>query len=144
MSTASAPNDFAQRLRELLKQRGLSNTQFAAQLEVSENSVSSWTTGKYRPGHVRGEKIAAALGMTMDELHGKGPPVPATPAVAPSPPPQATTAIAPTPTSTHPEAQRIVRELAALDLDGALDSIRQATPPLLGILAAARRHVRDG
>ena len=36
----------------------MSNKDLALQLEVSENSVSNWTTGRYKPGHERTEQIA--------------------------------------------------------------------------------------
>ena len=112
----------------------MSNKDFAGLLGVSENSVSSWTTGQYQPRHTRIEQIAAALGVTVDHLHGAAPPAPAAP-----PPPSA----ASPPTTMDDAAEQIVRGLARLDLENTLATLQRVTPPLMDIFSAAQRYVDE-
>jgi transcriptional regulator with XRE-family HTH domain len=130
------PPDFAAVLRQELENRDISQQEFAGMVGVSENSVSSWITGKFRPSHERSEEIAAALGMTLDQLHGRtAPPPPAAPAAAP--PPSATA-------TPDEEARRIVQQLAALQIDQPIERLRDVTPDLLQVLADARAHAAQG
>jgi transcriptional regulator with XRE-family HTH domain len=69
--TSSAPHDFATRFREALAYRGISYKKFAGMVHVSPNTVSNWATGRYKPDHEHLQQIAAALDMTLDELHGR-------------------------------------------------------------------------
>ena len=137
--TTSSPSNFGERLKARIKQQGMTSKQFAHRLDVSPNSVTSWTKGQYLPGHKHAAQIATVLGVTIDELHGR----PAPPVQAPPPAPRP----APVPATPAPasrpddaEAQRIVAALAALDLEGTVDAVQRLTPPLMEILAAARRH----
>jgi transcriptional regulator with XRE-family HTH domain len=145
MTAASAPREFRDVLRDELSQRGMTHKAFAGLIGVSENSVSSWTKGTYRPRHARMEAIAAQLNLTIDQLHGR--PSSTTAPAAPAAPAGATSTslppIAPPPAPAPPddEAQRIVEALAALDLEGTVEALQRMTPPLMDILAAARRHI---
>ncbi len=115
----------------------MSNKDLAGALKVSENSVSNWTTGKYLPGHDRAQQIAGALGMTMDQLYGRTTTSTAASAPAqPAPPSQ--------PAGADDEARQIIDRLAALELDTTLTEVQRITPPLMDILAAARRLVDQG
>jgi transcriptional regulator with XRE-family HTH domain len=129
MSSAPPPHDFAATLREALDRRGFSHARFAGVVDVSENTVSSWVTGRYRPGHKNLVRIAAALEMSLDELHEQRVPAPAV-----------TTAIA---RSRDDVAREIVEQLAQLDVDARLEQLQRATPNLLRLLAEARRHVDE-
>jgi transcriptional regulator with XRE-family HTH domain len=134
MSTLSA-SDFAALLRDELQARGISRKDFAGTVRVSRNTVTSWTRGRYRPDHEHGERIAAALGMSIDELHGRAMRQPSAGRVA--------AASRRLPRADR-EAERIVRQLAALELDRSLEAIRRATPDLLRVLADARDFAPRG
>jgi DNA-binding XRE family transcriptional regulator len=131
MTTGSAPRNFNDVLVDELSQRGMSNKDLAHVVSVSENTVSSWTTGTYKPRHSTMEQIASALNLTIDQLHGRPPPAPVTQSTAPATQPQS---------PGDAEAQRIVVALAALDLEATVAAVQRVTPPLMEILAAARRH----
>ena len=103
-------------------------------LPVSENTVTSWTTGRYRPGHGNLVRIADALGMTLDEFHGA-----AVPAVASS-----ASSSGPRADERDDTAQWIVEQLARLDVDARLKQLERATPDLMRLLADARRHAQGG
>lgn len=113
----------------MLKARGMRRKELAARVRVSPNSVTNWATGRYCPDHEHTARIASALGTSIDELHGvrTATPVPLVPNDDPGVTPDA-------------EAQRIVRALAALDLDDPLEALRLVTAPLLEVVAAAKRH----
>ncbi|MGB0097483.1 MAG: helix-turn-helix transcriptional regulator [Solirubrobacteraceae bacterium] len=130
MTAGPAPRNFRKVLRDALDQRQLKNKAFADMVGVSENTVSNWTRGQYQPNHARTEKIADLLGLTIDELHGR---VPAR---------SIAQRYAPAVEMTDAEAQRIVSALASLDVnaEAALDTLQRVTPPLIEILAAARKH----
>jgi transcriptional regulator with XRE-family HTH domain len=132
MGTVPPSHDFAVRLRDALSARGISRKEFAAMVDVSQNTVTNWATGRYRPDHWNLVRIASALEMTLDELHGDSVPM-ATPDVTPaglrgdtSPPPDA--------------ADQIIRDFARLDLDAPLEALRGAAPDLMRLLADARRY----
>jgi transcriptional regulator with XRE-family HTH domain len=110
----------------------MSHKALAVQLKVSENSVSNWTTGRFKPAHQRGEQIAGVLGMTLDELHGRS-------SARPSPSLAAQSASS-TQLTREAEAERIVRQLATIDLDGAIRAVERVAPPLMEILASAREY----
>ena len=59
---------FAQRLKELRKDRGLTQIQFAQQFHVSNGAVAMWETGKTSPRAETLPKLATLLGCTVDEL----------------------------------------------------------------------------
>ena len=142
MTATSSSNDFGDRLKATIKQQGMTSKQLAEKLRVSPNSVTSWTRGRYRPDHEHTAEIATALGVTIDELHGRAEPAAQPPPGASSPAPAAavTQAAASTPGAGDAEAHRIVAALAALDLEPTIEAVQRATPPLMEILAAVRRH----
>jgi transcriptional regulator with XRE-family HTH domain len=129
MSTAQPHKDFGPRLDRMLKERGMPRKELAARVRVSPNSVTNWATGRYRPDHAHTARIASALGTSIDELHGV--PTASSTAFRPDVEPGVTP---------DAEAQRIVRALAALDLEDPLEAMRLATAPLLEVVAAAKRH----
>lgn len=124
MGTASSPHDFASRLREVLETRGVTRKQLALTVGVSQNTVTSWARGRYRPGHRNLARIAAALEMTLDDLHESGVP-PDSPGRVPRGP------------AADDEARRVVGQIAA-DLDASLQTIGRVTPDLMRALDAAR------
>lgn len=56
------------RIKELLKERGLTSLQLAGMLGVSAVSVSSWINGRFYPSVEMLEKIATALGVEVGDL----------------------------------------------------------------------------
>jgi transcriptional regulator with XRE-family HTH domain len=132
MNTAPPSHDFAARLRDALSARGISRKQFAGLVDVSQNTVTSWATGRYRPDHGNLVRIAAALGLTLDELHAA--PVPAAPRATPPTGPRADASAG------DESADAIIRQLAGLDLDGALRALHGAAPDLMQALSEARSY----
>lgn len=65
---ASLSEPFGTRLNRLRRERGLTLANVAAALEVSKPTVWAWEKGKARPLPERIAAIAAALGVTADEL----------------------------------------------------------------------------
>ena len=61
---------FKDRLKELRKEKNLSQTELAKDLEVSQRSVSSWETGFRQPDFETLEKLAKYFGVTSDYLLG--------------------------------------------------------------------------
>ncbi|SKB70702.1 helix-turn-helix domain-containing protein [Sphingopyxis flava] len=61
---------FGTRLQRLRMARGLTQSQMAKQLAVSEPSISAWEQGKARPKPGRMEALAALLGTDVSELLG--------------------------------------------------------------------------
>ena len=136
--SASTPHNFSAVLRDELAQRGMRNKDLAGLLGVSENSVSNWTTGQYQPRHARMAQIATALGVSIDHLHGATAPTPTAP-----PTPAAPSAPQAQPATVDAAAEQIVRGLAGLDIENALDALQRVTPPLMDIFSAARRYVDE-
>lgn len=132
MSTSPAPHDFPAVLRATLERRGLSSAELAERVSVSRNTVTNWTKGTYRPDHEHSKRIAMVLGLTIDELHGRT----GAPSRRGHRPPRTTTSAA----VADQEARGIVRRLAALGLEEALERIQRASPDLLRVLAEARAH----
>lgn len=124
MDQGSLDQGIAPALHEALTRRGLNGAQLAAMVGVSENSVSSWMTGKYSPRRGHAERIAEVLGLSVDELYGR--PTPAQKASAV----RDTAAI---------DAERLVRELAKLRAtEAALRGLSEVVPPLLDVLSRAQ------
>lgn len=48
--------------------RGMSQSELAKQLDVSQNTVSQWETGERKPDIIKLKKLAHILGCTTDEL----------------------------------------------------------------------------
>jgi transcriptional regulator with XRE-family HTH domain len=130
MSAAHPPNDFGTFLRDALRAKGISRKELAARVAVSQNTVSSWTKGRFLPDHTHSEQIAAALEISIDQLHGRTPPEP----------------LAKEPRGAHQmparpmdqEARRIIEQLATLQVDEPLQGLHRATPELLRVLEEAR------
>ena len=61
---------FAQRLKELRKDRGLTQIQFAQQFHVSNGAVAMWETGKREPNFDTMNRLAAFFNVTVDYLLG--------------------------------------------------------------------------
>jgi transcriptional regulator with XRE-family HTH domain len=106
----------------------LSRSELAKRVGVSQNTVTSWTTGRYTPGHRNLSSIATVLGMTLDQLHGVHV------SRMPSPP----TGPRPAGDIEPAEAQRLVAEIASIDLAASLQALQRATPDLMRVLARAR------
>ncbi|TRD11590.1 helix-turn-helix domain-containing protein [Erythrobacter insulae] len=66
--SATLAEPFGARLNRLRRERGLTLADVAASLEVSKPTVWAWEKGKARPLPERIAAIAAALGVTVDEL----------------------------------------------------------------------------
>ena len=60
-------------LKELRKQRGITQRDLAQYLGVSISTFSGWETGVYEPDHAHLCKIADYFGVTVDELLGRTP-----------------------------------------------------------------------
>lgn len=58
-------------LREIRKQKGMTQEALAAFSGVNRVSIAKYETGKSCPGLKTAEKLASALGVTVDELIGK-------------------------------------------------------------------------
>ena len=65
-----AAQGFGARLHSLRLTKGLTQSQLAATLDISEPSISAWEKGKSRPKAARLEEVATALGVTLGELLG--------------------------------------------------------------------------
>ena len=64
--------EFARRLKEYRKARGMTQQELADRLGVSNKSVSRWETGGYPDAALLGP-LAKALGVTVDDLLGERP-----------------------------------------------------------------------
>jgi transcriptional regulator with XRE-family HTH domain len=112
-----------------LRGRGLNGKDLAGIVEVSENTVSNWMTGKHSPSRSHSERIAGVLGMSIDEIYGRAPLSSLRQSAAGD-----------ESDGTHAEAQRLLRQLAELGTArAALQEISAAVPPLLDVLADAQK-----
>lgn len=57
-----------ERLREYMLDRGLTQAQLAALLEVSQPTVSDWINGVIKPSAKRLVEISKKTGLSVDEL----------------------------------------------------------------------------
>ena len=62
------------RIAKLRENRSLTQSQLAAQCGVSQQSISKIETGNGEPSYSLADKIARALGCTIDELYADEPP----------------------------------------------------------------------
>ena len=58
-------------IREARKAKGLSQDQLAKMIGVTQGAVAQWENGLTHPSFEVLPKLAAALGVTVDELIGK-------------------------------------------------------------------------
>ena len=56
------------RIEEIRKARGIRQEDFARQLGVSRQTISSLETGRYNPSIFLAHKIATFFGMTIEEV----------------------------------------------------------------------------
>ena len=61
---------FQERLKELRSEKGLSQTELAKELNVSQRSISSWETGFRQPDFETLRLIAEYFDVTTDYLLG--------------------------------------------------------------------------
>jgi len=112
-----------------LRDRGLNGKDLAGIVDVSENTVSNWMTGKHSPSRSHSERIAGALDMSIDEIYGRAPLSS-----------RQQRAAGDESDVTQGEAQRLLRQLAELGTArAALQEISAAVPPLLDVLADAQK-----
>lgn len=64
--------EFAKRLLKLMWRRGISFCQLAKAADVYLSTLYGYTGGKNFPTYITEERLADALGVTLDELHGRG------------------------------------------------------------------------
>lgn len=62
--------DFANRLKSLRNNRGVTQTKLAEYLNVSQNAIYNWENGKREPSFSMLEKIAAFYDVSIDYLLG--------------------------------------------------------------------------
>lgn len=62
---------FSERIKELRKERKLTQKQFADLMYVDQTTVSCWETGKASPDTEKLSRIADILSVSMDELFGQ-------------------------------------------------------------------------
>ena len=72
---------FGERLQEVRKRSGLTQEEFAEQLQVSRQSVSRWESGRGYPEMEKIIFICNRYGVTMDELFKDEVPTPGEPPV---------------------------------------------------------------
>ena len=72
---------FGERLQEVRKRSGLTQEEFAEQLQVSRQSVSRWESGRGYPEMEKIIFICNRYGVTMDELFKEEVPTPGEPPV---------------------------------------------------------------
>ena len=60
--------EFGRRLRKLMHHKNLSQYDLARLTGLSQTQISSYVTGKVTPGFYAVDKIADALGVSMDEF----------------------------------------------------------------------------
>ncbi|MDT2884902.1 helix-turn-helix transcriptional regulator [Lactococcus lactis] len=61
---------FAERLKELRKEKDLTQNEFAERLGIKQNSYSDWENGKSEPNIKMLEKIAVFFDVSIDYLVG--------------------------------------------------------------------------
>lgn len=66
---------FSENLREIMKEKGISQQTLAQVVGVSDASVSFWLSGQKYPSPGKVQKIADFLGVRKSQLIDKNPPV---------------------------------------------------------------------
>lgn len=65
--------DFSKRLRELRKERGLTQAELAKELELAKSSISMYENGKRKPSFEVLETFADFFNVNLDTLYGASP-----------------------------------------------------------------------
>lgn len=65
--------NFAEKLKTLMKLRGLNQGELSKLCGVSQNAVSKWLSGKAEPSISNTIAVARALGVTVADLTGEEP-----------------------------------------------------------------------
>lgn len=65
--------DFSQQLRELRKERGLTQEELAKKLELAKSSISMYENGKRKPSFEVLEMFADFFNVNLDTLYGTSP-----------------------------------------------------------------------
>lgn len=113
---------FAERLKELIEERGFSHRGLAESLGVSKQSVTNWTQGYNEPSlrHLRGiaRLLDIPLGVLLEETEDRE-------------------------GVDGALATSLLRELASQPVGPAVHSLAAAAPDLFDLLSRAERYVRD-
>jgi transcriptional regulator with XRE-family HTH domain len=67
--------ELGQRMAELRSQRGMTQAQLADSLELKQQVIASYETGRRRPPASLLPSLARVLGVSVEELLGQAPPV---------------------------------------------------------------------
>lgn len=59
---------YYERYSKIRDERGLTDAEVSKQSEVAKATMSNWKSGKYTPKTDKLRKIAAVLGVTVDDL----------------------------------------------------------------------------
>ena len=62
--------DFPERLKQLRKEKGLTQTELAKELEVSTGTIAMWETGKRKPQFEMFDKLCTFFDRSMDYILG--------------------------------------------------------------------------
>ncbi|MFC5724759.1 helix-turn-helix domain-containing protein [Streptomyces gamaensis] len=68
------PQDFAEWLVDMLKQRGMSQKALAARIDVTPAAVNAWVFGRSMPRYEKIASIAEALGVSVEDAVNRRPP----------------------------------------------------------------------
>lgn len=66
-------SNFSEKLKELMKIKGLNQSELSELCGVSQNSISRWLSGKAEPSISNTIAVARALGVTVADLTGEEP-----------------------------------------------------------------------
>ena len=123
--SAAKTQRFSGRLTECLKERHVSRAKLARSLGVSQNTVSSWTTGLHSPKAVVLPQIAQELDTSVGDLFGEKRPQ--------------RIDLASRSDEADLEALELVHRLAALQIGESVERLADAAGDLLEILRQAER-----
>lgn len=68
MTESECNAEFAARLRTIMKRRGCTQRELSARTGFSQSAISKYVSGKTMPSFYSVDKIAKALGCSVDEL----------------------------------------------------------------------------
>lgn len=61
----------AEKIKKLRKEKGLTQVELSEIAHVPRICIARYESGEHKPGMGNAQKLAAALGVTVDELIGK-------------------------------------------------------------------------